>query len=254
MREGPYEIIVLDEQNKRFPEMFLNDQWIIQARPGSTYHVQINVYRDNQGLFPAKYLRLGLFVDGDDVQYWKRLDFSDEKQLPKDRHVPVTSIFWGFKKDTTEIRSFMFAQPSTSTVRDNTSSVSSSSNSSSSSNDNPYQTSETKKELGTIRLIVHEAKVTQGVYANNTGCHNIPSSETKKISENEKYWKQASVVTTTGNRVTSEKEKFLPLNRWENRSVIPIHTMTLFYHQEDVIRLLKNSNLQLKRKQREKMK
>lgn len=237
MREGPYEVIVLDERDKPLAEIFLNNQWMIQAIPGAAYHVQVNIYRDTNGKFPAKYLRLGLFVDGDDVQYWKRLDFSDEKKLPKDRAVPISSVFWGFKKNTNEIRSFVFAPPASTAHLGN---QNSSSSSSSSAPEN--------KDLGTIRLVVHDAIVTQGIFANNTGVHEVPTSDTKKVSEDKKFWKQASVVTTSGKRVTSEKEKFLPLERWENCSNIPIHSLTLQYHQEDVIRLLRNPALQLKRK------
>ena len=246
MRDGVYEMFVLDEHEKRFPELYIGGQWVIQAKPGAAYHVQVNIYRDIQGQFPAPYLRLGLFVDGEDVQYWKRLDFSNPRQLPKDRLAPITSVFWGFKKNTSEIRSFVFATPHyDSSNPSNHDNHNSNSSSSSSSGSNPSS----KPELGTIRLIVHEAKVTHGTFANNTGVRDTHSSSTSKtVSENTKFWQQPSAITTIGQRVHSTKEKFLPLIRWENCSPIPIYSMTLHYHQADVIRFLQSPSLQLKRK------
>jgi hypothetical protein len=106
MREGQYEIIVLDDRDRPLTEEVISDRSFVTAQPGSSYHVKITVYRNKSGQFPAKYLRLGLYVDGNDVQYWKRLALSDEKTLPKDYSLPICSIFWGLKKNTSEIRSF----------------------------------------------------------------------------------------------------------------------------------------------------
>jgi hypothetical protein len=80
MREGQYEIIVLDDRDRPLTEEVISDRSFVTAQPGSSYHVKINVYRNKSGQFPAKYLRLGLYVDGNDVQYWKRLDLSDQSE------------------------------------------------------------------------------------------------------------------------------------------------------------------------------
>lgn len=231
MREGNFEILVLDEQEKLFSEEKIDTRVFITAKPHTSYHVKINVYRDNSGRFPAKYLRLGLFVDGHDVQYWKRLDLSDEKVLPKDISLPICSVFWGFKKNTSEIRSFIFAAPSTNTATSSSASTSS------------------VESLGSIRLVVFEARVSSGVFQNDTAAAQAPPS-TVSLAEGEgrKFWQVASLVTSSGKAVGGEKEKFLPLARWENATATPLHTQTLHYHSADVLRLLRNPNLRLQSK------
>jgi hypothetical protein len=225
MREGQYEIIVLDDRDRPLTEEVISDRSFVTAQPGSSYHVKINVYRNKSGQFPAKYLRLGLYVDGNDVQYWKRLDLSDEKTLPKDYSLPICSIFWGFKKNTSEIRSFVFAKPGLS-----------------SNSGSQFQES----ELGSVKLVIHEAKLQQGIFNNNCGIHETPSG-ISLANEDQKFWTRPSVVTSSGRKIESEREKFVPLLRWENASEIPLKVMTLFYHSADMMRFLKNPQIQLKR-------
>ena len=111
MRQGPYELqLVTTGGDNNCNECVLQERdihgmRIVTAEPGQSYHVKINIYRDHKGRFPSKYLRFGLYVDGIDVQYWKRIDLSNEKLLPSDPMEPVVSRFLGFKKNTTEMLS-----------------------------------------------------------------------------------------------------------------------------------------------------
>ena len=217
MREGPYELLLIGEGDTAFEERDLNGLPCVRAEPNLEYHVQVNVYRDSSGRFPAKYIRFGLYVDGNDVQYWKRIDLSNEKLLPSDPSEPIRSRFWGFKKNVNDIRSFVFSVPDTSskyTSGDHTISISS---------------------LGSVKLVVYEAQVSVGVYQNQDGYYEAPSQQ--KIGEG-KFWQQASVTTAAGNKVNNDREKFAPLPRWSNVSKEPLATLLLRYHTSSMIGFL----------------
>ena len=225
MRQGPYELLLLDSENVSYEERKLGDKPCIRAEPGKEYHVRINVYRNALGKFPAKYLRFGLYIDGVDVQYWKRIDLSDDSLLPSDPDAPVTSCFWGFKKNVNDIRSFVFSVPDTT----------------------PHQTVLSQKEykcLGSVRLEVYEACITYGTYENQNGQFEAPS--TQQIGENEKFWKQASLTTAAGRKIELEKEKFRPLPRWKNLRKSPDTELILQYHTEAMLDFLEEHQDKLK--------
>lgn len=232
MREGSFEIIVLDDQDVAFSTEQIDKTWYVTAKPGNSYHIRINVFRDASGKFPAKHLRLGLFVDGTDVNYWKRLDLSDEKYLPKDFSLPISSIFWGFKKNTSEIRSFTFSKPQVSPSFASSSGVK-------------------ESEYGTIKLVIFEARLVEGIFHNNCGIHEVPSHVRLSNAEDRKFWKQPSLVTSSGRKIESEREKFVPLMRWENISSSPLATMVLRYHTEDCLAFLRNPKCSGKRSREE---
>lgn len=218
MRQGPYEILLIGDGEVTLNEYLIDGVPVVKAEPGQSYHVRVNVYRNESGKFPAKYLRFGLYIDGIDVQYWKRIDLSNEKLLPSDLKEPVCSRFWGFKKNLDSMLSFVFSAPSTSSA-----------SSSSSGLGNVVS-------LGTVRLVVFEAQVATGVYDNMNGYGEAPGQQ--NIGESEKFWKQASVTTTAGKALRLEKEKFLPLSRWSNISTVPLATLQLRYHSSSMIEFL----------------
>lgn len=248
MRVGCYEILVLNDMEVPFKEDIVGDRVYVNAMPGQAYHVQINVYRNSlTGKFPAKYLRFGLYVDGLDVNYWKRLDLSNDDILPYDFKTPVSSNFWGFKKNTTDLVSFVFARTLDHAAQ-YPANTNTSSNSSSSTASKHSKVNAKNDELGSFRLIIHEAKVTTGVFNNQTGIHDVPKQPIVHGENNEKeikFWQQASVSTLGGQVISSEKEKFIPLAKWENISSIPLETLVLYYHSVDMIKFLKNPSLNL---------
>jgi hypothetical protein len=217
MRQGPYELLLVGDGEVTLDEYLFDGVPVAKAEPGQSYHVMVNVYRNESGRFPAKYLRFGLYIDGIDVQYWKRIDLSNEKLLPSDPKQPVCSRFWGFKKNLDSMLSFVFSAPSTSSASDSSSSGSMAS-------------------LGTIRLVVFEAQVATGVYDNMNGYGEAPGQQ--NIGESEKFWKQASVTTAAGKALRLEKEKFLPLSRWSNIGTVPLATLQLRYHSSSMIEFL----------------
>lgn len=223
MRQTTFELLIVGDNGDPYQEHVIGGKACVQAEPGKVYHVKINIYRDQSGKFPAKYLRFGLYVDGYDVQYWKRIDLSNEKLLPTDLSEPVCSKFWGFKKNVNDIRSFVFSIPSTSTTCD-------------------------IKPIdytcqGMVKLVVYEAEVSTGVYANQDGYFEAPSQQ--EVGESAKFWKLPSVTTSAGKKVVNEKEKFTPLPRWSNKTAEPMATLTLQYHTSAMIEFLKEFQHQL---------
>ena len=128
MRIGRYEVVLVrvdanvtkgsssssvqqHQQGSHFDEMIVGNVLYALAEPGGEYAVRINVYRDEDGQFRPARIRIGLYIDGEDVNYWKRIDLSEEGLLPQDKFSPVSATFWGFKKNSDDMRSFVFSTP-----------------------------------------------------------------------------------------------------------------------------------------------
>ena len=215
MREGKFELIAASIDKsfsdlKPFEERVINGSVYAVALPGQEYCVKVNIYRDEKGNFTPKRLRIGLYVDGNDVQYWKRIDLTKEHLLPTVASVPVSATFWGFKKNVTDIRSFQFAATKISETADD----------SSTSDSGP---------LGQIHVVIYEAMVVGGTFQNKCGSHDIPID--RGISEGKKFWQQASLSTSGGRKLPLNLEQFDELEKWINVDQRePLYTMTLNYH------------------------
>lgn len=222
MRVGGFEITVIDDTGKILDEEIIDGKNYLVSEPGRVYHVNIGVYRDpNTQKFPAQFLRFGLYIDGADVQYWKRLDLSNDADLPKELHIPVCSKFWGFKKNANELKSFMFSKAT--------------SNGSVETNKPAVLPADRR---GTIRVVIYEARIVGGTFHNQNNPRNLAMDG---ASSSNKPLEQASVVTSTGDAVSSEKEKFIPLERWENISGTPLKTIDIHYHDRSTLNLLKQT-------------
>lgn len=179
------------------------------VNPGDEYCILVTVYRDEQGKFPANFWRVGLYVDGHDVNYWKRVDSTSVTAATEF----VTTVFWGFKKGGDDMRQFKVARASQSA----TSSAACAQNSS---------------VGGKITAIVHAAEVTTGVFNNVGKTIEIPTDS--NISDKQKFYSLPSAVTVGGKRAR-DKEVFLPLSRWRNISDEPLQTITLLYHTQEML-------------------
>ena len=215
MREGKFELVAASTDKsfknlKPFEERFINGSVYAVAIPGQEYCVKVNIYRDQNGNFTPKRLRIGLYVDGNDVQYWKRIDLTKEHLLPTAANVPVSATFWGFKKNVSDIRSFQFAATkASSNVACNRESDS--------------------KPLGQIHVVIYEAMVAGGTFKNKCGDHQVPTDQS--IPEGKKFWEQASLSTSGGRKLPLNLEQFDELEKWINiDQKVPLHAMTLNYH------------------------
>lgn len=227
MRFDYAEIVVVDSSScNDLSEVTLGDQTFVVAELGREYFVKVYIHRLENGEWPFNYLRIGLFVDGIDVQYWKRLDLMDKSVQDLNT---VSATFWGFKEASSELRALTFSGPERLGSKLGTvSSVTSPS---------------ILRAEGCIRAIIHEAVVTDGTFDNISGSLAIPTA-VSGASDNVKFWQQASLTTAAGRQI-SEREKFLPVKRWSNVSKTPDLDVSLKYHSRDMIelisQLLKNS-------------
>lgn len=210
---GLLNVSIVDENGRAYKERIINGQNFVIAELGQEYCVKVTISRDLQSnKFPAPLLRVGLFVDGQDVNYWKRLDVTSIKSSEKS----ISTLFWGFKKNNSDLNAFKFEKPGLGKEAQ-VGAV-----------DLMY--------MGKIRVIVFEALLTAGVFDNNSGTYS--EVQRKAVSENKKFWEQASATTTSGRRIDETKEKFTPVNKWLNKTKTPLFDETISYHTSDVLDLL----------------
>jgi hypothetical protein len=222
MRVGPFEVFVIDQDGHRLEETLIDNKQYAVASPGKEYIIKVQVYKNIEtNSFPAENMRVGLYVDGQDVQYWKRLDTS---LLPKESNC-VNSIFHGYKKGKDDLRSFIFAKPRSVPGP----------SSGSSSAASPYASAAPAPSHGTIQVVIFEAEQVQGIVQNVGGKYEVPGQH--QINSEGKFYKQPS-VTTIGGRNITEAERFVPLLRWKNKTDTPLVTMDLFYHSPEMIQFL----------------
>eukprot|EP01038_Epipyxis_sp_PR26KG_P012143 gene12143-16257_t len=232
MRDGLFELQILNSKtNTILEETVIDNKTYFHAIHGIEYNIKINIHPDADGKypFPSPFLRIGLYVDGYDVQYWKRIDLSDVSGIVEvnalnssTNNSMISSRFWGFKEKNNEIRSFVFTIPQMTSL--------------------PYESQQ--MPLGTFKVIIHEAKIIGGLFSNDTYVSQSLSNQLQSVSENKKFYLQASMATTAGNKITESKEVFSPVLRWENVSNQPFKTLIGYYHSTDMIRFMKLFHLQ----------
>eukprot|EP01041_Mallomonas_annulata_P011289 gene11289-23623_t len=213
MKFGNYDILLLDNsRNISFPERTVAGKEYVVADPGREYSVNVIVRRDKESkLFPTRLLKIGLYVDGQDVNYWKRLALTNPDEQS------AATIFWGFKTNSTDIRSFVFASPSVTTNA-------------------TIDPNASKLPLGQIEVVLFEAIESEGIFQNkiqNNENNNIPS-----LNSDKKFWQLPSVTTSAGDRVNHTKEKFIPLPAWSNKSHFPFARFTVLYHTSAMLNLM----------------
>lgn len=136
MRVGQYEVSLVKENGDAYKERQIGDKTYVQGEEGQEYQVKVSVYQESDGTFPAKYLRFGLLVDGDDIGSKKRLDLSN-KVSTYQYSQPAFCTILGFPAQSHAQKSFTFALPSLT------------------SND-----ANCKTDLGSVKLLVSEAHKT----------------------------------------------------------------------------------------------
>ncbi len=212
MRDGLIEVLL---QRNKSGEPLEEKEGFVLGDAGDEYHVRVVVHRDSETKnFPFKHnaVKVGLYIDNVDVQYWKRLDLRCDFDATE-------VIFWGFKQSRSEIKTFVMATPK----------------------DLPEtkgkKTQQIEEDsLGQIRVVFFEAEVTEDVFSNAVESSVVPRGH--HLSENKKFWQQASVVTNAGRDVN--KEKFEPIVKWTNISSSPCRTIIINYHTREMLRVMKS--------------
>ena len=221
MREGPYELVLRERtpEGKPLREEDIKGETVVHGEKGGEFIVCVNIFRDSKShKWPARKLRVGLHVDGQDVQYWNRVDLPNKLPAEVDY---VTVVFEGFKKNATDLRSFKFGTPDLKLPSASTSSSSMAK----------------IDDLGKIRASIYTVNSASKavVVLNQSRFHEVPSHA---LTGKEKKAKdQPSLVTVTGQGVAEEPERFPEeLMAW-NTAADPTAILKLSYHTQSWARL-----------------
>lgn len=208
MRVGPFEV-TLQVKDETLPETVIGQKSYAHAISGNEYSIKIEVYRDDQESFPASHMRIGVYVDGQDVQYWKRLDTTISSAKS------VCCFFHGFKKGSDDLRAFVFEPPVES----------------------QSASADIESSVGSIRVEIFEAVPAEGIFHNVGRKYEVPGKQ--QLPVDSKFHKTPS-VTTVGGRNVSSMEKFAPLVRWVNKDPkSPLAVLVLHYHSSALIEYLR---------------
>jgi hypothetical protein len=230
MREGQFEVDLLNNNI-----VFEESNGFVLGSPGTEYSVRISkiaffsvyinytysmnftinklgIFKnpvDNQFPFESGKIKIGLYIDGVDVQYWKRVDLNE---VESDK---VEVSFWGFKQNTSDLKAFVFSEPV---------------NNSSSFNSAKH---EDNSSLGQIKVVIFEAEGMQEIFSNTVHAGEAPSAH--YLSSDKKFWQQASLTTRGGRNL--QKESFHPIVKWKNTSSHPAKTLIINYHTPEMLKL-----------------
>jgi hypothetical protein len=230
MRYGDFEVLLQlrndesgsDDEVVTLQEKQIGKKTYAIAEPDNEYIVKVIVHRNILKKFIANHLRIGVYVDGVDCNYWKRIDTN--KMVAAD---PATcTTFKGFKIGADELRAFVFASPKVLTNRD--------------AGATPLESA------GSVRVDVYECVSDEGIFKNRSKKYITPTGS--QVAPDAKFYQQPSVTTTSGRNVNT-LEKFEPLVRWKNKA--KLGSFVLHYHTKEVIDFLvdarcKNINLHMK--------
>lgn len=232
MRVGQYEVSLVKENGDAYKERQIGDKTYVQGEEGQEYQVKVSVYQESDGSFPAKYLRFGLLVDGDDIGSKKRLDLS-RKGCTYRNSQPASCTILGFPTQSHAQKSFTFALPSLT------------------SNNANYKT-----DLGSVQLLVSEAHKTGQMHPIRTS-EKFSSQDRNApcIIEDKKFYEQASLVTSAGTEKAQNGAHFKKKNYksgpmasvWVTVRDIPEATMILYYHCRSTLDFLEEQENQRKR-------
>jgi hypothetical protein len=129
MRDGDFELIILDSNDKPYPERFLNDRWIVESVCGAAFQVQVKVYQ--QQLPISTFYKCVLWIDGKENMIHNNIEILPGKDS-------TDTVFSGFVTEEGRFEFLFNKLVSTSTCG----SVSS---------------AENQNQFGTITVVIYEA-------------------------------------------------------------------------------------------------
>jgi len=145
MKFNNFEVLLLKHDGRCFNERSVNGVNYFVAEAGIEYIVKVTIRRDPQtSKFHAQRLKVGLYIDGQDVNYWKRLDSTE---IPMEQN-EMSTCFLGFKKNNDELSSFVFTTPDLRSEY--------------LPNDQQNYSS-----IGQIKIVMYEAISLEGIFNNN---------------------------------------------------------------------------------------
>jgi hypothetical protein len=223
MRQGPYEIEVVDENGSVLPEKDVNGQSVLEAEHGLTYRVRLRVHPSEDGKFSADKIVARLYVDGYCAESQRTelnivscpISKFNLSPTPFPRGVSVT--FTGFRKNQHEKVAYVFCLPEASAQ---------------------YAARKTSnaEEGGTLKIIVYRAVDTGRVQDNSANWPSTVPSALAQTPEDTKLWKRPSIVTSPGKCLVSRTDGAYPV--WEKHEQLA--ALTLPYHSAETIAFLQD--------------
>jgi hypothetical protein len=226
MRQGPYEIEVVDENGRVLPEKDVNGQTVLQAKHNLTYRVKLRVHPGEDGKFSPDKIWARLYVDGRHAE-WQSASVSGSCSAPNStpgaprpvqRNVSLT--FTGFRKNQHEKVAYVFCLPETSAQYA------------------PKESGNTEpgEQAGTLKIIVNRAVDTGRVEHTGDNWRSTVPLSVAQASEDAKFWERPSVVTSPGNRFESRLSDTYTV--WDMHEQLAIFTLP--YHSAETIAFLQD--------------
>ena len=221
MRDRDIEVLVMQVGSNKsaFSEKTVNDvTYALIPSAGCEYIVRIILHRNKYTQFfpfedvPCQCLKVGLYIDGIDCGYYKRVSYS--KALPH-HHSTVACEFTGFRTEGNRVRAFVVSN----TIG---------------SSDMNINESSTSNNVGNIKVTFNMAKATENVFENRSTSREVPGAS-KLVDNNQKYFKQAKYSTGAGRTLNMS---FTTTKQWVNINSLPDKTITMKYQKTDIIEAL----------------
>lgn len=218
---------MLECDNDILSEHTVGDKLYAAAQTGKPFKVKLNIFRNRNGLFPAEFIRVGVYIDGYDVKDWRRIALPpDDGSSPGDKQM-VSVEFAGFFTGGDGTRAFSFGPLGRKVGADE---------------------DVNEQQFGSIRVLVFEAYISDIPHERTEfqGTRHMP--EIRCVEESRKFWQTASVTTVAGDLIpgTERKMTFNPPRpgdkvqfKWRNCGKDPLVELTLHYHTADMIRFLR---------------
>jgi hypothetical protein len=182
MREGEFEILVLDAKGTAYPEQLLDGRCTIGTTPGDVFTVKVTVY---QGSSTPKYYAVMLYIDGQVLYYYHKIEL-----LPTATEAATTFKSFPLASGAFELQ---FAE-----VRQTYS-------------DNP--SSNQNQSLGTITAKIFEARPINEPQEYKPVPEEIKYNaeiEANTNSDDKKFWKVPALFTGLGKNIGPSFVPFVP--------------------------------------------
>eukprot|EP01032_Pedospumella_encystans_P012711 gene12711-14684_t len=174
MRQGIYELSVLDKNGVAFGECNIDDNYYVRAVPGNEYDVKFTIHADAHGRFPYTYVICVLTIDGSQIDkgFWMDLSLYSANQ-------PCVVNFCGTQISADTMQSFKFSELKISAAGNTIS-------------------SENFDQTGKLQVAVYEARRTQKLMLREVNFGSTIATASTSIAESKKFWQKPSLATDRG--------------------------------------------------------
>eukprot|EP01032_Pedospumella_encystans_P008319 gene8319-9891_t len=206
MRQGCYELLVINSDGSVFPECTLEGKTFIRVAPGQDYAVKFIVHRDASGGYPFSHVICFLTVDGHETDRGVYLNLNlDSSSNSK------CAFFRGFRVDSETVQVLKFSDVTLSS---------------------DLALCEASSKAGLLQVTVFEAeRFAKPVNANSAYVPPPVAPVLNAVLEDKKFWKVPSVATIRGGNL---EQLYNPVNFRKMRQ-LPDATLEVQCHTAGVL-------------------